>query len=308
MSLSVAICTYNRAERLPHLVAALRAQDCPVPFEILVVDNNSNDRTPEVLAELAAAGAPLRWVRETRQGITFARNRAIEECLESEFMAFIDDDELPNPGWLRSAWHALEREGAECVGGRIRVTLAPEERPRWLDQELLGFLGELDHGDAAFWIADSSTPVWSGNVAYRTALFTSGELRFDSRFNRAGNGIGGGEDAAMFRVLLARGVKIRYRPDMAITHLIEPWKLRRGYFLRLHFLAGSKMGQYDGMEYARSLLGVPPFMVAQALRQWHRALAMWLRDEPGALRQAMNGTHALGCIWGRLLRWKARAG
>ncbi|MEO6697574.1 MAG: glycosyltransferase family 2 protein, partial [Gammaproteobacteria bacterium] len=124
---------------------------------------------------------------------------------------------------------------------------------------------------------------------------------------RAGQGIGGGEDAALFKALVARAIKIRYRPDMIINHLVEPWKIRRSYFLKLHFLAGRKFGQHGAGEYGRTLMGVPPFMLVQAVRHGLKALAMILKGKPGVLRQAMNGAHAVGCIWGRMLRWKSDA-
>ncbi|MEO6697213.1 MAG: glycosyltransferase, partial [Gammaproteobacteria bacterium] len=244
MPFRVAVCTYNRAARLPGLISALRNQDCPIPFELLVIDNNCTDTTHRVVAELAdQPGAPVKYVYEPHQGIVFARNRAIEECLEADYMAFIDDDELAEPGWLRAAYQALHDEGAECAGGRIEVPITTKARPSWLTDELLGFLGRVDYGQRPIWITSGDTPVWSGNVAYRMSLFRESGLRFDSRYNRAGQGIGGGEDATLFKTLVARAVKIRYRPDMIINHLVEPGKIRRTYFLKLHFLAGRKFGQ-----------------------------------------------------------------
>ena len=303
--LTVAICTYNRGELLPPLIAALRRQHCPIPFDILVVDNNSSDSTQAILRQLASEqGVPLRYVREASQGITFARNRAIDECLDAEYMAFIDDDEIPDEGWLEAMCSGLCQDEADCVGGRIIVDLSGFPRPKWLSDELLGFLGELDYGGMALWIRDLSTPIWSGNVAYRMSLFKGSDLRFDARYNRAGTGVGGGEDAIMFRALIARGARIRYRPDMAIRHRVEPAKLRRRYFLRLHFLAGRKSGQYGPMTYQRTVLGVPPFMVMQVLRHVIKTLGMILTRKPAALRQAMNAAHASGLVFGRFLQRK----
>src|SRR6185369_9516261 len=137
MILTYAFCTYNRAERLEPLVAAMRAQACPVPFEILAVNNNSSDATAEVLARLAALpGPPLRWVTETTQGIVAARNRAIAESLASDIMVFIDDDEMPLPGLLAAATHAILNEGAECAGGRVAMDFSQHARPVWLGDEL----------------------------------------------------------------------------------------------------------------------------------------------------------------------------
>ncbi len=301
----VAICTYNRADRLPALVDALRRQDCPIQCEILAVDNNSKDDTQNVLEGLAAKkGIPLRYVKEEQQGIAYARNRAIEEALGSTFLAFIDDDEMPEPGWLETAVDALEVEGADCVGGEIRIGLAIEKCPGWLGEELRGFLGEVRQAPDPFWIVDRSSPVWSGNIAYNIKVFARG-LRFDERYNRSGFGIGGGEDAVMFNTLLEQGARIRYRPDMAVEHIVEDWKLKRSYFLKLHHMAGWKQGRWDESRYRREILAVPPFMLVQAMRHMARTFGLIVQGKHGVMRQAMNAAHALGMIQGRVTRWRA---
>ncbi|MCL5801265.1 MAG: glycosyltransferase [Gammaproteobacteria bacterium] len=305
--LTVAICSYNRAERLPGLIAALRVQECPIPFEILVVNNNSTDNTLDVLGDLASQpGAPLRFATETEQGIVPARNRAIEESLNSDILVFIDDDELPQAGLLNAAYDAIVNEGAQCAGGRVAVDFTAHSRPAWLDDEIAGFLGELDHGPEPFWIKDGSTPVWSGNIAYDMRLFRDNpSLRFDRRYNREGADVGGGEDAIMFRTLLSRGTKIRYRPDMVVRHYVESRRLKRSYFLALHYRSGLRHGRHELETYSRTVLGVPPFLVAQCLRQGLRATGMLLTSRPGALRQAMNAANSLGRLVGYAQRPKA---
>jgi len=299
-TITIAVCTYNRAQNLPPLIAALRAQDCPVPFEILVVDNNSSDTTSNTVETLInQEGAPVRYAHEPAQGITYARNRAIAESLRSDYIAFIDDDELPGPGWLAASYRALHDEGAECVGGRIDVSRPAMGFPDWITHELLGFLGRLDYGKAPFWITSPETPVWSGNIAYRTSLFRDNEtLRFDVRYNRIGAGVGGGEDAIMFRTLIKQGSLIRYQPDMRIEHLVDSWKLTRRYFLKLHYLAGVRYGRHQLGDYPRLALGVPPFLITQFLRQCAKTATMALLGKTGVLRQAMNASNALGIIIG----------
>ncbi len=244
--LTFAFCTYNRAGRLENLVAAMRAQVCRVPFEILAVNNNSKDNTLAILGKLAARpGAPLRFVTESAQGIVPARNRAIEEALKRDTLVFIDDDELPQAGLLNAASDAIVNEGAQCVGGRVEVDFTAHSRPAWLDDEIAGFLGELDYGSEPFWIKDGNTPVWSGNIAYDMRLFRDDPtLRFDHRYNREGADVGGGEDAIMFRTLLSRGTKIRYRPDMVVRHYVESRRLKRSYFLTLHYRSGLRHGRH----------------------------------------------------------------
>ena len=298
--LTFAFCTYNRANRLQGLVAAMRAQFCPIPFEILAVNNNSPDNTLEVLERLRMQpGAPMRVVTETSQGIVPARNRAIEEALSSDILVFIDDDELPQPGLLQNAYDAIANEGAECAGGRVEVDFGPYGRPTWLEDSLLAFLAEVRHGDLPFWITNDGTPIWTANIAYDLRLFREDPaLRFDKRYNREGTDIGGGEDGAMLRALLARGRRIRYRPDMAVWHFIEPWRLKRSYFLKLHYRAGLRIGRQELPAYSRAIFGIPPFLVGQCMKQGFKTLGMYLAGKGGALRQAMTAMHAIGNLVG----------
>jgi succinoglycan biosynthesis protein ExoM len=300
MKLTFAFCTYNRADRLEKLLAAMRSQECLVPFEILAINNNSKDNTLAILEDLATRpGATLRFVNETAQGIVPARNRAIEEALNSDILVFIDDDEIPQAGLLNGAYDAIVNEGAACAGGCVEVDFAPHGRPIWLEDDLLGFLAEVKYGDKPFWITDDSTPIWTANIAYDMSLFRNDPgLRFDKRYNRKGTDVGGGEDAIMFRALLARGAKIRYRPDMVARHFVEPWRLKRTYFLKLHYRAGIRYGRLEMPVYHKTILGVPPFLVTQFFNQCLKTMAKGIHGQPGLLRQAMNASYALGTLNG----------
>lgn len=304
-TLTVSICTFNRAERLSKLITALRQQECPIPFDILVVDNNSTDHTQQELRKLGLeGGARLRFVTEARAGIPYARNRAVEECLDVDYMLFIDDDELPAPGLVEAAFDALEHDRADCAGGKVRVDFKHLRRPTWLGDDLLDFLAEIDHGDKSFWITDRSTPIWTANIAYRMAIFADDpKLRFDHRYNRIGKALGGGSDTVMFRELLERRLRVRYRPDMMVEHHVDAWRLRRGYFLGLHFVNGQKFGHYEAEDHTRTLFGIPPFLVRQAVRNSGKAIAMYITRAPGAFRQTMNAAHDFGNILGQALRW-----
>lgn len=308
-TLTVAICTYNGGDRLGPLVTALRQQATTVDgvrVEILVVDNNSTDATPAVVASFGEDGVPVRRVLESQQGIPFARNRAVAEA-PGPYLAFIDDDELPRPCWLATALDALRNEGAQCVGGKIEVVFPGGERPRWMIPAVEAFLGRIDHGDTAAWVTDTSIPIYSGNVAYDVASL-GGQLHFDTRYNRAGAGIGGGSDGILFRQLVGARARLRYRPEMVIEHHVGGDKLRRRYFLRLHFKGGVRHGAYQYPDYRRQVLGVPPFLVVQAVRQAGRALKLFARRDPYALRQTMNLTFDLGCMVGCYRRWRGRHG
>lgn len=305
-SITACICTFNRCERLKPLISELRKQISSIPFDILVINNNSSDQTEDVLKKLSKEeGVPLRFVTESQQGISHARNRAINECLNKDFMLFMDDDEMPVQGLINAATDALINENADCVGGGIEVCFEEMVRPQWLSDSLMGFLGEHDYGTQSLWITDKSKPLWTGNIAYNMAIFRDNpSLRFDLRYNRKGEGVGGGEDVLMFNQLIERKYRIRYRPDMIINHYIDSWKIKRSYFLKLHFVAGVNQGRYEMEKYANSIFGIPLFLFNQAVRQTLKWLKLGLASDPEAMRQGMNVTHALGVIKGRFLDWK----
>jgi len=214
--ITVAVCCFNAAHYLPDLLEKLISQNCTIPFEVLIVDNNSTDNTELLIADCVAKNElSIRYVKEHQQGIAYARNRAIEESLYSQYLAFIDADELPKESWLQTAVSTLSKQDVDCVGGKISVLLP--YRPSWLSNDLLPFYGEVNHSMTSFRITDRSTPIWTGNIAYNTRIFQQG-LRFDTRYNRKGKGIGGGEDVIMFNYFLQNNLTIIYNPYMEILH------------------------------------------------------------------------------------------
>src|ERR1043165_6792989 len=100
IKVTVAIPTYNRADFLRQTLAGIAAQQFPRDhFEVLVIDNNSNDHTRAVVAEFAGGRPAPRHIHESQQGLDHARNRAIAEA-RGEILVFGDDDILLQPDWL----------------------------------------------------------------------------------------------------------------------------------------------------------------------------------------------------------------
>ncbi|RRJ84600.1 glycosyltransferase family 2 protein [Aestuariirhabdus litorea] len=297
--ITLCFCTYNRAENLPSLVASIREQQCEIPIRILAINNNSRDHTLATLQALQQLpGHPLDFVTEQEQGIVPARNRALEECLNDEFMIFIDDDEIPLPGLIQSAYLAL-KEGYHVVGGKVLIAF-DNKRPAWLSDELLPFLAAIDYGDQDFEIRNDQHPLWTANIAYRMEIFRRyPELRFNKNFNRVGNVVGGGEDGIMFRQFLENeSIKLGYIPGMAVDHYVEEWRLRRLYFLNLHHRAGYRRGRFREPMYERRLFGAPKFLYRNLATQTATATLHSLRQFSPAIREWMTVSHTMGMIRG----------
>jgi glycosyltransferase involved in cell wall biosynthesis len=303
-----AVCTFNRAELLPGLVHAMCSQSESEDFsyEVLIINNNSTDETATVLDTLKAIHEDkLRVVTETKQGISPARNRAVKESLGSQYLIFIDDDEIPCDEFLHAAWATFHQGEADCIGGKVLVRFPQDIRPKWFEDELLRFLAYTDYGDKPFWITDGKTPLWTANIGYRVQIFIDNpELRFDDRYSRVGNAVGGGEDVVMFAALLERNMRIRYCPGMSVEHFVEEEKVTRSYFIKRHYSSGYKQGCFETPDYENSILGVKPFMLIHFLRNAFKALGLYLMRKEGALRQVMTASHSFGRVCGVFARWR----
>jgi glycosyltransferase involved in cell wall biosynthesis len=294
--ISVALCTHNHADRLPSTLEHLGRLVRPaLPWEIMIVDNGCTDETPDLLAATGwrPAGVPVRIVREERLGLSNARNRALMEA-RGEYLVFVDDDETPDPQWLVAYEQAMRAYSPDALGGRINVLFEHGERPAWLQDDLLGFLGRLDHGEAC-WLTDPSTSFYGGNFAVRLGVFSEvGD--FDAELGRKGRINAGGEDTEFYRRLIARGYKVRWVPEAAIYHRIRADKLRRGYFLELHYRQGLTEGERKRGGASR----LPPkYLFGQLIRATKHALQhRFFQGRDHSLRLEMNVVYFLGYIHG----------
>lgn len=92
---SVVLPTYNRARFVGEAISSALAQTAS-SLEVLVVDDGSRDETPAVVQALAGSDARVRYFRQENQGVSAARNRALDNA-RGEFIAFLDSDDVWQP-------------------------------------------------------------------------------------------------------------------------------------------------------------------------------------------------------------------
>jgi len=290
---TVGLCTHNHLDRLKVTLAALQVLDGPPDgWELLVVDNASTDGTAEYLASAVwqPQGAVARVVREAKLGLSNARNCAIAQAT-GEYLLFIDDDETPHAQWLVNYAVAMVEHQPDALGGPIDVRFVGGERPAWLLDELLGFIGKIDHGGGGRWLTAPDTPIFGGNFAFRRTVFDR-IGNFDAVLGRLGTANFGGEDIEIYERLLQADCKVRWVHDALIFHRVESPKLRRRYFLDLHF----KQGRLEGAKARAQRSRMPPmFLVPQLARAVKAAVKQRISVGPNAcLRKEMNVSYLLG--------------
>ena len=132
--LSLIIATYNRSAALVEALRSVVRQDFPAAeWECIVVNNNSQDDTLARFETFATEhpAINLRIVTETRQGLSHARNRGIDES-RGEYIAIIDDDERINEQFISSYVALFDAyPDAASAGGPI-IPEYPAGRPAWM--------------------------------------------------------------------------------------------------------------------------------------------------------------------------------
>ncbi|HXJ84931.1 MAG TPA: glycosyltransferase [Candidatus Methylomirabilis sp.] len=274
MDVSIVVCTHNRAASLRLTLACLGAQVTPphLPWEVMVVDNNSTDSTRREIETFAAsASIPVRYLFAAPEGLSRARNVGLAES-QAEIVAFTDDDVDPAPDWVARIAEAMTESRLDLLGGRI-VPAWSEPPPRWLERRpyLANALAITDHPTPALLPTRTGKPaVWGANLAVRREVFAK-VGRFDPRRGLIGTKLYGGEENDLIERALAAGFRVAYDPRVLVRHRIGVDRMRVGYFSRLYFQRAE--GRALWPETRRR---TPVARVRQA-RRWRDPLRLWLK-------------------------------
>ena len=231
--LRIAVCTNRTPEAAAEALGALREQ---VPPDALAV----------VISGLSAAAASAfegTVLVEPRQGLSRARNRALDWCGEEDALAFVDDDAVVCSGWFAGLSHAWEpaSDDVACIGGPIRPRWPAGGPPGWVSPPIHPALTLLDLGADPRDLDPTVTTVYGANISFRvSALRRIGG--FDPAFGHSGTRLFFSEEDEAQRALARLGYVVRYVPDAAVDHVIPPERLTRSSFLRRRFAYGMTLG------------------------------------------------------------------
>ncbi len=312
-SITILICTYNRSAQLTrtlNCVAELAARsDCLV--DLLVVDNNSSDDTPHVVASAAAASRiPIRYAREERQGKGFALNTGLA-LARGDLLALTDDDVVPGPDWLDTIVGVFRTCDVVFAGGKVLPMWESPPPPSMLTkraQDIWGPLALLDYGDERIFYSGSPhaqrRPVGANLAVRRDAMVKIGGWRTD--LGRPGGTLISGEDHEIyFRLQRAGQFRGVYEPAMVVRHAVPASRMTSSYFRRWFFAAGQTRALmaddfFPGVDFRRAsrVAGVPRFLYRELLR----LIALWVRSWRRSrldrwIEQLMIVRH-VGLMWG----------
>ena len=230
MRISVILCTYNRhlylRKALDSIAGSALAES--TDWEVLVIDNNSNDQTPNVVNEFATRyPGRFRYIFEPQQGKSRALNTGIRES-RGDVLAFVDDDVTVAPTWLWNLTAGLRNGQWAGAGGRVLParTFSP---PSWLKIESAYAFGPLALFDPRLEAGQLTEAPLGNNMAFRKEMFENyGGFRTDLG-PCPGNEIRS-EDSEFADRLLAAGERLRYEPSAVVHHVVPDNRVRKKYF------------------------------------------------------------------------------
>ena len=271
MELSIIISTYNNATSLVRTLESVAKQDYDKKaWECVVVNNNSTDDTAERVLAFVETHPELniRVVEEPQQGLSYARNRGIAES-KGQVIAFIDDDETINEGFV-SAYIDLFRNHGAFVGSGVLKVCYDSKRPKWMSHYTEKMIANpFDLGDEIVTVTTKITPT-GGNMAFNREVFNL-YGNFDTNLGRKGEVLFGGEENDMFDRIRDLGERVFYTPHAIAYHHIADRKLTSEYFDELSYGVGiSKRLRAEKYGTEREL-----FADEKAKRRYTKVLALF---------------------------------
>jgi GT2 family glycosyltransferase len=237
IDISVIISTRNRASYLPDCLRSLVGQEGAVPHEIVVVDNGSDDATPELLARWCRDYPLFRSTREERVGLSRGKNAGIRMA-RAPLLLFTDDDVVVPPTWIRSYAEFFSRHSSDAAIAGGPIIPVPEDLgawPPWLDGNALIDVGKLDHLEER----EVQPPdyVFGANMAVSAAVFLQVGLWNEDLGNAPGDR-STFEDTELQDRVRAAGRSVWFCPVAPIQHRVPRARSSPGPVLQNAFGRG----------------------------------------------------------------------
>ena len=270
---SIIVCTYNRDKYLYGALQCIAENGYPADaYEIVLVNNMSTDNTEDECRRFRNdyPDVDFRYFVETQQGLSFARNRGIEES-RGDTLVFLDDDSYIQPDYLINLQRQLEAHSdADAFGGKIDPAFESGEAPKWLSKWNYSWVSAIDLGTEVCPFTGKAFPI-GANMGIRKDMLSRIGV-FNTELGRSKKNLMGGEEKDLFERIRQHGGNIYYFPDVLVQHVIPPSRTTKDYVRRL----GEGVGKSERIR----TLGVSKWKylkrLISELVKWGGTTVLWL--------------------------------
>ena len=271
--ISVCICTFRRPAMVEALLSALERQrtDSLFSYSIVVADNDAEQSAESTVRAFAAGSASaVAYCVEPVANIARARNAAVAAAT-GDFIAFIDDDELPQADWLLAMFRTLTTCRVTGVLGPV-VARFQREPAAWITKGCFFDRPRYATGRRITW-----PEARTGNALLSRQAFEGLQPPFRTEFATAG------EDMDFFRRATDKGRTFVWCDEAPVFELVPPHRCTRRFLLRRALLRGSNFPKHPAhrtRNALKSLLAVPCYTLALpvlAVTGHHRLMAYLIK-------------------------------
>jgi len=287
LDVTVIICTRNRAASLGLVLRSMTALKLParLSWEILVVDNGSEDDTQQIIASFSNV-LPIVCVRETDPGLSHARNAGVRHA-RGKYIVWTDDDVRVDGNWLLAYAQAFEAFPRGVVFGGSSAPVLEEPTPAWFNEsqgELKGLLAYRNPSGLPRRLTVDGQLPYGLNFAIR-----ADEQRrcfYDPMLGVAPGRRRGGEELQVIKKILAAGAEGYWVPDARVVHVI-PASRQTLEYVRLYYKA---QGEASAIlrELGGRKLGIMALLERSGRAAWHYLWYRLRKSHPVSVAQVRH--------------------
>ena len=233
-NISLVICTYNREKFIGEALDSLANQSLsPELFEIIIVNNNCTDNTEQVCKNFIAIHPELdiNYVIESNQGLSFARNRGIEES-KYDIISYIDDDAYAKSDFLERIFTFFkENPDAVGLGGKV-IPRYEYEEPAWMNPYLDGFVAKMDKGDKQVRFKADEYPVGCNMTYIKEILKRVGGFNNKLKWRA--------DDKYIGIQVRNHSDQVYYLPELSVEHSIDAYRTSDENFRKFSLKFGNE--------------------------------------------------------------------
>ncbi len=221
-SIVISLATFRRPDELSQILPALiqQASEHPSRVRVVVVDNDPDAVAREIVEAAAAQTGSVTYIHEPRPGISAARNAALHDAHDDDVVIFIDDDEMPEPGWLTALVTYWADARPTAVAGPVRSIFDEAATDPWVAASGVFSRRRLSTGTV---IRGAAT----NNLLIDLHFLREHGLEFDDRL-----GLVGGSDTLLTYQITAAGGVIRWCDEAEVSEVVPRWRLTRRWVMR----------------------------------------------------------------------------
>ena len=298
MFVSVAICTWNRADLLDQTLTSMYKLVIPpqTVWELIIVNNNCTDTTDSVI-DKHQAHLPIRRLFEPQQGKSFALNCA-SRAAKGDFIIWTDDDVFVETHWITRYVGAFKQwPNASVFGGPVKPFMAGTP-PQWLMDvftisQVANVYAAIDLGPKPIRLTQGKEP-YGVNWAVRTK--DQRKYLYDTNLGPAPNRRIYHEEIDVIRRMFADGLEGRWVPKALVNHYISENRQTTKYIRKYHrgqgeYKALQRYGKNRYPSFEGKIIFIKGIIKSELKYLIYRLI---IRDPKIWIKAVINSCHALG--------------